>query len=60
MTNKEIIKEIFRMANINQPIPEPDEDGIYDFGGITIEPAELERKSIGNNKYKINGYTIPQ
>lgn len=48
------------MANINQPIPEPDEDGIYDFGGITIEPAELERKSIGNNKYKINGYTIPQ
>ena len=58
MDNKQIIEEIFRIAKITQPIPEPDEDGIYDFEGIIIVPTTIAKKSVGGIKYNRNGYEI--
>jgi len=58
MDNKQIIEEIFRIAKITQPIPEPDEDGIYDFEGIIIVPTTIAKKSVGGIKYNRNRYEI--
>jgi hypothetical protein len=57
MENRKIIEEIFKIANINKPIPEPDEDGIYDFEWITIAPTQIEKKTIGGSVFR-NGYKI--